>query len=82
MPDTTYLWLIPAIIGYTAAIEDQLPSLARLKPFIALTVAITMYFGAIHLNQSLFGLLYAVGSSMGLYSSIKAIGTINVKSNS
>lgn len=78
MPDTTYLWLIPAIIGYTAAIEDQFPSLSRLKPFIALAVAVGMYFGAIHLAAALFGLLYAVGSAMGVYTSIKTIGTTNV----
>lgn len=78
MPDTTYLWLIPAIIGYTAAIENQLPGLANLKPFIALAVAAAMYFGSLHLSPALFGLLFAVGSSMGVYTSIKTIGTTNI----
>ena len=78
MPDTTYLWLIPAIIGWTSAVVDQFPSLARLKPFIALAVAVVMYYGNMYLSAALFGLLFAVGSAMGVYTTVKTFGTTSV----
>lgn len=76
MPDLTYLWLIPAIVGWTAAIANQLPALAKLKPFIALGVASLLYLGAIHFPPALFGLLFATGSAMGLYEFTKKVGGV------
>lgn len=81
MPDITYLWLVPAIIGYTEAIKTQFPSISKLSPFIAILVAILGYLGVTYMSPQLFGLLYAVGSSMGIYTTVKTVSNVTISNS-
>jgi len=75
-----YLYLIPAILGFTQALKTQFPHLlGSLAPWVALVVAAVLYVAARNMNPDLFGLLIATGSAMGLYTGIDKITTTKVK---
>ena len=78
MPDASFLvyaWLVPAVVGYTQAIKNQFPSISGLSPFIAVLVAIGMYYAAIDLPPALFGLIFLTGTAMGVYTVVKTSTT-------
>lgn len=85
MPDflnlpVAFLALVPAIIGLTAAVKSEFPSTEKHGSIVALLVTVVIYLAYLYLPVNLFGLLYAVGSSMGVYTGLKTAGTVKVES--
>lgn len=84
MPDflnlpVAFLALVPAIIGLTAAVKSEFPSLKDRGSIVAAIVTVIIYFAYLYLPVNLFGLLYAVGSSMGVYTTVKTAGTVKLE---